>query len=109
LVTYPEDQNALDPDDEKMFFEMFKQTDRLRMLIKLQLNPKGTLDVQIENIVDTLYLKNKGLGRERGLALLKELIQKSQKLLKEEWDKVKEEAKRGDLNDSWRLKMRKFF
>jgi hypothetical protein len=73
------------------------------MLIKLQLNPNEPLDQQIEGWLDLIYVDPKSLSAA-GTAVLDELIKCGQKLLKQEWDKVKQEAKYGDLQTSWALR-----
>ena len=95
-------------DDDDASREIWKQTDRLRMLIKLQLNPQEPIDQKIEALLDQIYHDNEGIGTDGAIKLLDELIKCGQQLLKQEWDKVKEEAKHGDLRDSWNLKIRKF-
>jgi hypothetical protein len=71
---------------------IFRKTDRLRLLIKLQLNPNEPFDQEIEALLDQIYLQNKGIGTEGTLKLLDDLIKAGQRLLKQEWDKVKEES-----------------
>jgi hypothetical protein len=83
---------------ESLDFE--KGVDRLRYLIRLQLNPAGAHDKAIEDLIARIpYLTDKTKINELHAAL-NELVVVSQQLLKEEWDKVKEEAKRGDLKDT---------
>ena len=74
---------------------IIKEIDILRVMIKLRLNPNGKYDKEIISLVDiipkltneadTVELNNK----------LDELTIASQKLLKEEWDRVKKESKEG--------------
>ena len=88
--------------------EIWRETDRLRMLIKLKLNPVAELDMRVQHFVDALYVSNTGIGREGGLALLDQLIVAGQNLINSEWEKIKQEAKFGDLRDSWRMKAARF-
>jgi hypothetical protein len=77
--------------------EFLKQIDKLRHLIRLQLNPDGKLDAEIESLIERIP----DLTHETQAADLKtalnDLVVASQKLLKEEWEKVKEESMRGNL------------
>lgn len=72
-----------------------KELDNLRYLIMLRLNPKGDIDqeiMRIINVVPTLSIETdiKKIDKELNL-----LIEASQKLLKEEWNRVKKESKKG--------------
>jgi hypothetical protein len=79
--------------------EFLKQIDKLRHLIRLQLNPDGKLDAEIESLIERIP----DLTHETQAADLKtalnDLVVASQKLLKEEWEKVKEESMRGNLKE----------
>jgi hypothetical protein len=80
--------------------DIFKQVDRLRMLIQLQLNPNEERSKKIICLI-TNEIPNL-VGKTGGLVpidekppldkALDELVSTSQLLLKEEWDRVKEEA-----------------
>lgn len=80
-------------------FDLLKEIDRLRYYIRLQLNPDGDHDKKIEALIEQIP----DLTDEKQIEKLKlktnELIGVSQKLLKEEWEKFKEESKRGDLKE----------
>lgn len=79
--------------------EVLKQLDKLRYFIRLQLNPSGVHDREIELLIALIpNLTHETQAMELS-GKMNELILVSQKLLKEEWDKVKEESKRGDLKD----------
>jgi hypothetical protein len=81
--------------------DVHKQFDKLRHLIRLQLNPSpdATLDREIERLIGHVpNLTDQTKATELAEAL-NQLVEVSQKLLKAEWDKVKEESKRGDLKD----------
>ncbi|MCU7806124.1 MAG: hypothetical protein KZQ96_23370 [Candidatus Thiodiazotropha sp. (ex Lucinoma borealis)] len=79
------------------------QIDKLRYLIRLQLNPNPQaspdrdIEMKIGNIV-ALCVPNP--DQDKVTAALDELTEATQRLLKEEWDKVREESKRGDLKDN---------
>jgi hypothetical protein len=97
-LTYTWQASNLEGKPESLDFE--KQVDRMRHLIRLQLNPAGTHDREIERLLAAIpQLTDKTKVNELHSAL-NDLVIVSQKLLKEEWDKVKEEAKRGDLKDA---------
>jgi hypothetical protein len=78
--------------------EQMKEIHRLQSVIRLQLNPAGEHDKEIERLI--LALPDLTDKKNELYNALRELVIESQKLLKEEWDKVKEESKRGDLKDA---------
>lgn len=83
--------------------EVREESDRLRMMIKLQLNPDEADSRNVMRLVDEIpkYTDPEASNPEKLNTLkdkLEELVKISQKILKEEWDKVKAEAKNGDLN-----------
>lgn len=80
--------------------EMLKQLDKLRYLIRLQLNPGGEYDKEIESLIAEIPDLTHETQVDRLKGKINDLIVVSQKLLKNEWDKVKEESKRGDLKDT---------
>ena len=77
--------------------QILKDIDRLSYVIRLRLNPAGTYDKRIEKILSVIprNTDNQLLIKEN----LEELILTSQDLLKEEWEKVKDESKKGPLSD----------
>ncbi len=84
--------------------EIIKQIDKLRMMIKLQLNPDGPLDIRLMGLIDEIVRLAVPPGipdleefRGRFKEKINEMIQTGQLLLKAEWEKVKEESKKGDL------------
>ena len=89
-----------DPTGSK-WHNLLKDTDRLRMLIKLQLNPKGEIDEKIEANLDRLYTSNAIPSPQIAQSVCDQTIKLGQQLLKQEWEKVKEESKYGDLRDTW--------
>jgi len=87
-------QDELSPEDSNA---VRKDVDRLRMLVKLQLNPKGTLDNELIRLVEEIPKVTHKLHETQLKSLLDEIVRKSQLLLKEEWDKVRDESIHGDL------------
>ena len=83
--------------------EVLLQLDELRYLIRLQLNPspKAFLDRKIEKkITQIVSLCVPEPDQDKVMAAIDDLTKTSQELLKAEWDKVREESKRGDLKDN---------
>ena len=85
-------------EDEAKRQALTEEIDVLRYHIKLQMNPESTLDMAIIEKID----KIPNLASRPGDIFpvhqaMDELIEATQKMLKEEWEKVKGEAKRGDL------------
>ncbi len=81
------------------------EIDKLRYLIRLQLNPiteNGipNVDQKIEDLIAKIPdLTDISMRTELDKAI-NDLIEESQVLLKEEWEKVKLESKEGDLTDA---------
>jgi hypothetical protein len=80
--------------------DVLKQIDKLRHLIRLQLNPEGGDDKKIEDLIARIPELTHETRVDDLKVALNELVQVSQKLLKAEWEKVKEESKRGDLKEA---------
>lgn len=79
--------------------DILKEIDRLRYVIRLRLNPSGKHDNEIERLMKEIP-ELTGISKKEELkAKLDELTKTTQNLLKEEWEKVKKEAKSGDIND----------
>lgn len=79
--------------------EIHKEVDKLRHLIRLQLNPEGILDRKIEELIARIPTLTHEIHEQKLKEALNELVEVSQKLLKEEWEKVKEESARGNLKE----------
>jgi len=79
--------------------EVLKEVDKLRHLIRLQLNPEGIYDREIEELIAQIPTQTHKIHEEKLKDSLNSLVEVSQKLLKEEWDKVKEESVRGNLKE----------
>ena len=86
---------------------VLEKVDRLRRVIQLQLNPNEEYS---KKIIDLVANKIPNLAGKTGDIVpmdevppldkaLNELVSTSQLLLKEEWDRVKEEAKKGDITN----------
>jgi hypothetical protein len=89
-----------DTEDEKRSSESFEKIDRLRHLIRLQLNYKDDNDRKIEQLILEIPELTHTIKREELKLKLNELIIESQKLLKSEWERVKNESRRGDLKEN---------
>lgn len=80
-----------------------KEIDKLSLLVKLYLNPKASKDVEIMNLVDQISkYTDKHYEREM-TELLSQIITKTQFLLKDEWDKVRDESLHGNLRQKKRF------
>jgi hypothetical protein len=78
-------------------FEMVREIDRLRYVIRLRLNPRGQYDSRIEVLQEEIPTYSDPSQSAKLLAALKDLTVTTQLLLKEEWEKVKKEAEYGNL------------
>ena len=82
--------------------EILREVDKLRHLIRLQLNPdpNSKHERKIEELIEKIP-ELTDISRRNDLRnSLDELVKTSQLLLKEEWEKVKAESKRGDLKEN---------
>jgi hypothetical protein len=77
--------------------ELQERIDRLSSEIRLQLNPNDPEDGDIERYLSSLPGWTNALTPEQYRDNKERLVAATQALLKKEWDKVKDEAKRGDL------------
>ena len=75
--------------------EVQKEIDVLRVMIKLRLNPEGAYDKQIIELLDKIPLLTDKTDLTEINNALDILTTLSQKLLKEEWNRVKKESKKG--------------
>jgi len=80
--------------------KLFEDIDLLGYLIRLQLNPKQELDRTIENLLKRIPSLAAFPSRDvEGFGdALEQVIVLTQKLLKQEWDKVKDESIKGRLS-----------
>jgi len=76
------------------YFVLLRDLQRMKSLLKLQLNPLGSIDQNIIKLIDRIYelARTTTFGPTLGEAELL-LVLHAQFLLKEEWEKVKLEAK----------------
>jgi hypothetical protein len=78
--------------------DVLLQIDHLRYVIKLRLNPDGTADRKIAALVDKIPELTHVSKLPELKEAIKELISESQAMLKTEWEKVKEEAEKGNIS-----------
>lgn len=76
---------------------MLKEIDQLRILIQLQLNPDEDLGREIISWIAKASEHTHESQKEQLKEVLRGMVSDVQKLLKEEWDKVKNEAENGRL------------
>lgn len=79
--------------------EIRKEVDKLRVLVKLQLNPKSEKDEELIKLIDKIGEYTHSSHAENMKKLLEDIVKKSQLLLKDEWDKVRDESIHGDLRE----------
>jgi len=84
---------------------LLEEIDKLRFLIRLQLNPQDVngepnVDKKIEILIAKIPELTDISFRDELDSAMEDLIIQSQTLLKDEWDKVKLESKNGDLKDA---------
>lgn len=77
-----------------------KDVDRLKILVKLQLNSSENLSQRLFTLIDRLSSLTHSSQISELRETLDEIVKVSQQILKEEWDKVRDEATFGDLRDS---------
>ncbi|MCD9462452.1 hypothetical protein CJF25_05510 [Photobacterium phosphoreum] len=83
-----------DSDESK---HIIKEIDQLRILIQLQVNPNEPLGEKIIHLIDKVSLYTHESQKDKLKVILKEIVSEVQQLLKEEWDKVKNESEKGRL------------
>lgn len=79
--------------------DLLREIDHLRYVIRLRLNPKDDPDKKIAALVKRIPDLTDESKRNELFPALEELITATQDMLKAEWEKVKAEAKDGDLKD----------
>ncbi len=86
--------------DSEESTKIIKELDKLKIMIKLQVNPQEDHGKKIMELIDEIpELTNKDSETISKLnSKIDEVVSTSQSLLKEEWDKVKMEAKKGDIS-----------
>lgn len=80
--------------------KILEEIDKLRHLIRLQLNPDGELDKKIDELIAKIPELTHTTKTEQLKEELNNLVKTTQELLKVEWEKVKAESKRGDLKEN---------
>jgi hypothetical protein len=78
---------------EKEYFEDLKTIDTLIATITLQLNPRGSVDTNIIKLLERMPGEVDSSEATRYRDVERALVLHSQRLLKEEWEKVKYEAR----------------
>ena len=96
--------------DEKEERELIEKTDRLRYLIRLQLNRSAPIDQYIIKQVDDIaFLLDDtdadDLDTDQLEDMVEALVTSTQDLLKMEWEKVKAETVNGDLSQDQKRRL----
>ena len=79
--------------------EIIKELDRLRHVIRLRLNPAGKDDQEIEKLIVEIPRLTAPINEAKLVEALERLTRATQRLLKDEWEKVKKESKHGPLSE----------
>ena len=87
---------ATEISDEGEGRKIVAEIDRLRYVIRLRLNPEGTRDQEITQLIESISPATH--DSEKIKAILEKLTVATQALLKEEWEKVKSESRSGPLS-----------
>ena len=90
------DQWMLHPNHQPMP-DVQRQIEQVKSEIRLQLNPNDPEDQDIERLLGRLPGWTQSMTPEDYWKLQATLVTATQAMLKREWDKVKDEALRGDL------------
>ncbi|MAZ86052.1 MAG: hypothetical protein CL693_00190 [Cellvibrionaceae bacterium] len=77
---------------------VLKDIDKVRIFIKLQLNPKDPTDKDLIRIIDKIPEYTHESKKEKLKELINATIISTQDLLKIEWERVKLESKRGEIS-----------
>jgi hypothetical protein len=88
-----------EPQDETKHTALLQELDTLRYVIRLRLNPDDTPDRRVADLIRKIPDITHSLRRQELDAAVEELVTVSQQIIKAEWEKVKDEAKYGDLKD----------
>ncbi len=79
-------------------YEVLKEIDQLRHVIKLRLNPDDTPDRKISKLIDLIPTLTHQSKHEELKKAIKDLVDETQEMLKSEWEKVKNEAENGNIS-----------
>ena len=85
--------------DEKQATQVLGEIDILAYQIRLQLNPNESPDKEIEALLLSLPRTVSNSSPEYASAPLEELTRHTKKLIKKEWEKVKEESEKGRIKN----------
>lgn len=80
--------------------QFLQKIDNLRHLIRLQLNPNDEQDQKIEKLIFEIPELTDISQKKELKNKINELIESSQQLLKDEWERVKNESRQGDLKEN---------
>lgn len=94
-LTYTWSASRMEGNPEE--FEIVREVDRLRHVIRLRVNPNGVHDQEIESLLDEIPKYTDPIQSAKLSDALNRLATTTQLLLKEEWEKVKREAEHGNL------------
>ncbi|UYG05741.1 hypothetical protein OCT51_10400 [Halomonas sp. LR3S48] len=95
-LTYTWSASAMEGKPQE--YEIVRDIDKLRYLIRLRLNPNGEHDQKIEELMDEVIRTTDPSQSSHLRELLSELTRETQLMLKAEWEKVKLESVSGKLN-----------
>ena len=79
--------------------EVLKEFDRLRHVIRLRLNPLGEHDKVIEALLEEIPRLTAPERQKELVNAIERMTRATQALLKEEWEKVKQESENGPLSE----------
>lgn len=79
--------------------EVLKEFDRLRHVIHLRLNPLGEHDKVIEALIEEIPRLTAPERQKELVNAIERMTRATQALLKEEWEKVKQESEHGPLSE----------
>jgi hypothetical protein len=82
--------------------ELFEEIEQLKFEIRLQLNRSDPEDQELERLLERLPNPRQSMAEDEYNILRNALIATSQDMLKREWEKVKEEAERGNVSSTRR-------
>ena len=78
--------------------EMFREIEHLKFEIRLQLNRNDPEDQELERLLERLPNPRQSMTEEQFTILREALLSTSQDMLKREWEKVKQEAEKGNVS-----------
>ena len=90
---------AMSTEEEQGKKEYLKEIDRLRYVIRLRLNPDDTPDRKIAALIKEIPELTHVSQRDKLIQKLEALTVATQEMLKDEWEKVKQESLEGDIKN----------